>query len=173
MMQPSSSIRRDPLDRDPWSAPESSVIHSQGHGSAVDWWTFSILLYELLHGATSFKSSDNRATLDNVVGQSLSFLETLLASLVAQDLIQGLLVKDLKRRITYLKGATKIKQHLFFEGINWDLVRIITLPHVPNPINFSQFWSKEKKNAKSGLPGGNTRNKGNPNDLVYHDFEYF
>ncbi|XP_042412246.1 serine/threonine-protein kinase AGC1-7-like [Zingiber officinale] len=152
-------------------APE--IIRGQGHGSAVDWWTFGIFLYELLHAAMSFKRSDNRATLHNVVGQPLSFLETLLVSLVAQDLIQGLLVKDPKRRITYLKGTTKIKQHSFSEGINWALVRRITPPHVPDSINFSQFWSKEKKSAKSGLPGGNTRNKGNPNDLVYHDFEYF
>ncbi|KAG6532557.1 hypothetical protein ZIOFF_006403 [Zingiber officinale] len=119
-------------------------------------------MYELLHRATSFKRFDNRATLHNVVGQPLSFLETLLASLVAQE-----------RRITYLKGAMKIKQHPFFEGINWALVRRTTPPHIPDSINFSQFWSKEKKSAKSGLPGGNTRNKGNPNDLVYHDFEYF
>ncbi|CAD6251070.1 unnamed protein product [Miscanthus lutarioriparius] len=52
-------------------APE--IIRGDGHGSAVDWWTFGIFLYELLHGATPFKGSGNRATLFNVVAQPLRF----------------------------------------------------------------------------------------------------
>ncbi|EAZ43947.1 hypothetical protein OsJ_28567 [Oryza sativa Japonica Group] len=42
-------------------APE--IIKGEGHGSAVDWWTFGIFLYELLFGKTPFKGSGNRATL--------------------------------------------------------------------------------------------------------------
>ncbi|KAK1581008.1 hypothetical protein Q3G72_002270 [Acer saccharum] len=50
-------------------APE--IIKGEGHGSAVDRWTFGIFLYELLFGKTPFKGSKNRATLFNVVGQPL------------------------------------------------------------------------------------------------------
>jgi serine/threonine protein kinase len=50
-------------------APE--IIKGEGHGSAVDWWTFGIFLYELLFGKTPFKGAGNRATLFNVVGQPL------------------------------------------------------------------------------------------------------
>ncbi|KAK8959496.1 Serine/threonine-protein kinase KIPK [Platanthera guangdongensis] len=38
-------------------APE--IIKGDGHGSAVDWWTFGIFLYELLYGRTPFKGSGN------------------------------------------------------------------------------------------------------------------
>ncbi|EEC80425.1 hypothetical protein OsI_22604 [Oryza sativa Indica Group] len=54
-------------------APE--IIKGEGHGSAVDWWTFGIFLYELLFGKTPFKGSGNRATLFNVIGQPLRFPE--------------------------------------------------------------------------------------------------
>ncbi|KAG6507004.1 hypothetical protein ZIOFF_032339 [Zingiber officinale] len=85
----------------------------------------------------------------------------------------GNAIKDPKRRITYLRRVIEIKQHPFFEGINWALAWSITPPHFHDPVNFSQFRSKKKKNTESGLPGGNTENKGNSNDLVYYDFEYF
>ncbi|WRX21394.1 Protein kinase domain - like 10 [Theobroma cacao] len=52
-------------------APE--IIRGDGHGSAVDWWTFGIFLYELLLGRTPFKGNGNRETLFNVLlsGQKL------------------------------------------------------------------------------------------------------
>ncbi|URE05108.1 hypothetical protein MUK42_20740 [Musa troglodytarum] len=151
-------------------APE--IIRGEGHGSAVDWWTFGIFLYELLHGTTPFKGSGNRATLHNVVGQPLRFPESPLVSLVARDLIQGLLVKDPQKRIAYHRGATEIKQHPFFDGINWALVRSMTPPHIPDPVNYNQFASKEKKGSESGLSRSNA-NKGSSNDSSYLDFEYF
>lgn len=151
-------------------APE--IIRGEGHGSAVDWWTFGIFLYELLHGTTPFKGSGNRATLHNVVGQPLRFPESPLVSLVARDLIQGLLVKDPQKRIAYHRGATEIKQHPFFDGINWALVRSMTPPHIPDPVNYNQFVSKEKKGSESGL-SGSSANKGSSNDSSYLDFEYF
>ncbi|GFS45882.1 D6 protein kinase like 2 [Actinidia rufa] len=100
-------------------APE--IIKGEGHGSAVDWWTFGIFLYELLFGKTPFKGSVNQATLFNVVGQPLRFPESPVVSFSARDLIRGLLVKEPQHRLAYKKGATEIKQHPFFEGVNWAL----------------------------------------------------
>ncbi|CDP17100.1 unnamed protein product [Coffea canephora] len=52
-------------------APE--IINGEGHGSAIDWWTFGNFHYELLFGKIPFKGSGNRATLFNVVEQPLQF----------------------------------------------------------------------------------------------------
>ncbi|XP_015971430.1 protein kinase PVPK-1 [Arachis duranensis] len=110
-------------------APE--IIKGEGHGSAVDWWTFGIFLYELLFGRTPFKGSANRATLFNVVGQPLRFPETPTVSFAARDLIRGLLVKEPQNRLAYRRGATEIKQHPFFHNVNWALIRCASPPEVP------------------------------------------
>ncbi|KAJ1408688.1 Serine/threonine-protein kinase, active site [Sesbania bispinosa] len=155
-------------------APE--IIKGEGHGSAVDWWTFGIFLYELLHGTTPFKGAGYKATLFNVVGQPLRFPETPQISSTARDLIKGLLVKEPQKRIAYKRGATEIKQHPFFEGVNWALVRSAMPPHVPEPIDFSKYASKdtapppEKKMADNNIAPDK---KSNSTTDSYVEFEYF
>lgn len=155
-------------------APE--IIKGEGHGSAVDWWTFGIFLYELLHGKTPFKGAGNRATLFNVVGQPLKFPETPGVSFAARDLIRGLLVKDPQHRLAYKRGATEIKQHPFFEGVNWALIRSLVPPDVPKPFDFD---FSAKKTASTAPPAsanvaekqqqdGNSETSGS-----YLDFDFF
>ncbi|KAG9141994.1 hypothetical protein Leryth_009350 [Lithospermum erythrorhizon] len=115
-------------------APE--IVRGEGHGSAVDWWTFGIFLYELLFGKTPFKGTGNRATLFNVVGQPLRFPDAPSVSFAARDLIRGLLVKEPQNRLAYRRGATEIKQHPFFQSINWALIRCATPPDVKTPYDF-------------------------------------
>ncbi|CBI24125.3 unnamed protein product, partial [Vitis vinifera] len=148
-------------------APE--IIRGEGHGSAVDWWTFGIFLYELLHGTTPFKGQGNRATLFNVVGQPLRFPDTPTVSFMARDLIRGLLVKEPQKRIAYKRGATEIKQHPFFEGVNWALVRSAMPPHIPEPVDFGHFASKESGHAeKKNSDTGGDKHKNSPNDASYN-----
>ncbi|CAN1193951.1 Serine/threonine-protein kinase D6PKL2 [Linum perenne] len=118
-------------------APE--IIKGEGHGSAVDWWTLGIFIYELLFGKTPFKGSGNRATLFNVVGQPLRFPDAPVVSFSARDLIRGLLVKEPQNRLAYKRGATEIKQHPFFEGINWALIRCASPPEIPKPVEIEQI----------------------------------
>ncbi|XP_010908772.2 protein kinase PINOID 2 [Elaeis guineensis] len=110
-------------------APE--IIRGDGHGSSVDWWTFGIFLYELLFGRTPFKGSGNEETLVNVANQSLKFPNSPAVSSHARDLIRGLLIKEPENRLGSIKGAAEIKQHLFFQGINWALIRCATPPETP------------------------------------------
>ncbi|KAK7844399.1 serine/threonine-protein kinase kipk1 [Quercus suber] len=111
-------------------APE--IIKGAGHGAAVDWWTFGVFLYELLYGRTPFKGGNNDETLANVVLQSLKFPDSPLVSFQARDLIRGLLVKEPENRLGSMKGAAEIKQHPFFEGLNWALIRCTTPPELPD-----------------------------------------
>ncbi|GAA0138344.1 hypothetical protein LIER_00105 [Lithospermum erythrorhizon] len=142
-------------------APE--IIKGEGHGSAVDWWTFGIFLHELLYGRTPFKGSSNRATLLNVVGQQLKFRDSSASSYAARDLIRGLLVKEPQHRLGTKKGATDIKQHPFFKGVNWALIRCSTPPNVPRPVD-AELPSKSGQVKSAGVRGGSNK---------YLDFEFF
>jgi serine/threonine protein kinase len=156
-------------------APE--IIRNEGHGSAVDWWTFGIFIYELLHGATPFKGQGNKETLYNVIRQPLRFPEYSQVSSTAKDLIKGLLVKEPQKRIAYKRGATEIKQHPFFEGVNWALIRGETPPHLPEPVDFSCYLKKEKDSAPAAVDGGEKKKMRefakSGSDPDYIDFEYF
>lgn len=146
-------------------APE--IIKGEGHGSAVDWWTFGIFLYELLFGKTPFKGSGNRATLFNVVGQPLRFPESPIVSFSARDLIRGLLVKDPQHRLGYKRGTTEIKQHPFFEGVNWALIRCASPPDVPKPVELDRPPKPAPANDKVA-PAANQKGPDN-----FLEFEFF
>ncbi|XP_068651916.1 protein kinase PINOID 2-like [Aristolochia californica] len=117
-------------------APE--VIAGSGHGSAVDWWTLGVFLFELLYGTTPFKGENNEKTLINIIKQPLIFPKIALKSrkdaeelAKAQDLISKLLVKNPKNRLGGSKGSVEIKRHEFFKGINWALIRSVRPPEAP------------------------------------------
>ncbi|CAI8614819.1 unnamed protein product [Vicia faba] len=128
-------------------APE--IIKEEGHGAAVDWWTFGVFLYELLYGRTPFKGYNNEETLANVVSQSLRFPDDPLVSFEAKDLIRGLLVKEPENRLGSERGAAEIKKHPFFEGLNWALIRCATPPELPEFCDFGVFdTASQGKGAK-------------------------
>ncbi|KAI5071275.1 hypothetical protein GOP47_0013526 [Adiantum capillus-veneris] len=110
------------------------MIQGQGHGNAVDWWTFGIFLFELLYGKTPFRGSCNEQTLLNIIKQQLRFPEWGHVHIGddAKSLIEGLLEKDPRKRLGSFKGAGEIKQHPFFRGVNWALIRSTQPPEVPN-----------------------------------------
>lgn len=129
-------------------APE--IIKGDGHGSAVDWWTFGIFLFELLYGNTPFKGPTNEDTLANIVSQSLKFPGTPIVSFHARDLIRGLLIKDPENRLGSVKGAAEIKQHPFFGGLNWALIRCAAPPELPKFRDFgtsAPSMAAQKENA--------------------------
>uniref|UniRef100_A0A803QM25 non-specific serine/threonine protein kinase n=1 Tax=Cannabis sativa TaxID=3483 RepID=A0A803QM25_CANSA len=152
-------------------APE--IIRGDGHGSAVDWWTFGIFLYELLHGKTPFKGNGNRETLFNVVGQPLKFPSGSNVSFAAKDLIRGLLVKDPQKRLGSKRGATEIKQHPFFESVNWALIRGTQPPEIPKPVDLE--FLNNNTTSKSPMPPNNkeTPYLDRSSSGLYLEFEFF
>ncbi|XP_078447151.1 serine/threonine-protein kinase D6PK-like [Wolffia australiana] len=145
-------------------APE--IIKGEGHGSAVDWWTFGIFLHELLYGRTPFKGTGNRATLFNVVGQQLRFPELPATSFAGRDLIRALLVKEPQQRLGVKRGAAEIKQHPFFDGVNWALIRCSTPPEIPRVVEPDP--SPTKAPMQPAAAANDVKHGGK-----YLDFEFF
>ncbi|KAI3793819.1 hypothetical protein L1987_36441 [Smallanthus sonchifolius] len=110
-------------------APE--IVSGEGHGSAVDWWTLGIFMFELFYGVTPFRGVDNELTLANIVARALEFPKEPVIPATAKDLISQLLVKDPAKRLGSTMGASAIKKHSFFQGVNWALLRCTTPPYVP------------------------------------------
>ncbi|KAJ8447278.1 hypothetical protein Cgig2_013055 [Carnegiea gigantea] len=152
-------------------APE--IIKGEGHGSAVDWWTFGIFLHELLYGRTPFKGLGNRATLFNVVGQQLKFPDSPSTSFTSRDLIRGLLVKEPQNRLGVKRGAAEVKQHPFFEGVNWALIRCSTPPDIPrlveaeSPGKFGVVDTTGVGSASQRVASEDMRSGGDGSSIMY------
>jgi len=113
-------------------APE--VINAAGHAAPVDWWSFGILMYELLYGFTPFRGARREETFENILRNPLTFPSKPVVSEPCQDLIRQLLVKDPAKRLGTRAGAEEIKKHEFFKGVNWALVRNEQPPYVPRKV---------------------------------------
>ncbi|KAI4344097.1 hypothetical protein L6164_011367 [Bauhinia variegata] len=151
-------------------APE--VISGQGHGSAVDWWTFGVFLYEMLYGRTPFKGENNEKTLINILKQPLTFPRIAVSiskefeeMVRVQDLISKLLVKNPKKRIGSCMGSVEIKRHEFFKGVNWALIRSVRPPEVPSEMNKLRI-------NRVLLPKLSKKDRDEPYQ-INHNFDYF
>ncbi|KAH7518222.1 hypothetical protein FEM48_Zijuj09G0148600 [Ziziphus jujuba var. spinosa] len=113
-------------------APE--IITGAGHSSAIDWWALGILLYEMLYGRTPFRGKNRQKAFANILHKDLTFPSSIPVSLAARQLINALLQRDPTSRLGSNSGANEIKQHPFFRGINWPLIRCMSPPSLEAPL---------------------------------------
>ena len=112
-----------------YAPPE--MICREGHTFMCDWWSFGVLLYELLYGNTPFFNEDTNRMYDLIKSGSISFPKYIIlegkekkykVSEDAKDLISKLLEKDPGIRLGR-KGLKEIKKHPFFNSIKFDSIR--------------------------------------------------
>lgn len=113
-------------------APE--VINAAGHGPEVDWWSLGILIHELVFGYTPFRGSHRDGTFSNILRKPLTFPDKPEVSGSCKSLIMALLVRDPSKRLGSKAGAEEIKQHPFFDSIDWQLIRNEQPPFTPKPV---------------------------------------
>ncbi|MFS7954159.1 putative protein kinase AGC-RSK-2 family [Helianthus anomalus] len=113
-------------------APE--IITGAGHTSAIDWWAVGILIYEMLYGRTPFRGKNRQKTFANILHKDLTFPSSIPVSLAARQLIHALLNRDPSARLGSNGGATAIKEHAYFRGINWALIRCMSPPALDAPL---------------------------------------
>lgn len=121
-------------------APE--VFLQRGYTQDCDWWSVGCIMYEMLVGYPPFCSDTPTETYRKVMNwkETLQFPSDVDISAEAKDLIVRLLC-SVDTRIS-LKD---LKNHPFFEGIDWNDVRsmrppfIPRLDHVTDTRNFDEF----------------------------------
>jgi len=127
-----------------YMAPE--ILLRKGHGTAVDWWSFGVLIYEMLTGSPPFVDNNRTATYHKVLKGKLSLPAYLTAD--AKSLLRKLLQRKVSKR---LKTAAEVKAQPFFASVNWDDVyhKRLQSPFVPKVeglhdcSNFDSRFTKE------------------------------
>ncbi len=128
-------------------APE--VFGPKGYDETVDWWSVGVILFEMLVGYPPFFSDDSSITCQKILHWKKTLVIPPEANLspAATDIIKKLIC-DADKRLGR-NGAKEIKDHPFFEGIDWKTIRSIQAPYIP-PVssptsneNFDPFEEEE------------------------------
>ena len=87
--------------------------------TASKWWTLGAFLYEMLTGLPPFYDENEEQRCRNILSEPLVVPRLLPES--TQDFLHKLLTQKPDDRLGY-KGASEIKAHRYFDGLNWDKV---------------------------------------------------
>ncbi|KAL5457363.1 hypothetical protein EMCRGX_G034612 [Ephydatia muelleri] len=100
-----------------YMAPE--VVNRKGHGTTADWWSFGVLMYEMLTGSLPFQGENRKATMTLILKAKLGMPQFL--SPDAQALLRVLFKRNPVNRLGHgPEGIKQIKSHVFFKTINWE-----------------------------------------------------
>uniref|UniRef100_A0A8C4DEC6 Ribosomal protein S6 kinase n=1 Tax=Dicentrarchus labrax TaxID=13489 RepID=A0A8C4DEC6_DICLA len=100
-----------------YMAPE--VVNRQGHIHSADWWSFGVLMFEMLTGALPFQGKDRKETMNLILKARLGMPQFL--SSEAQSLLRALFKRNPANRLgSGADGAEEIKRHGFFSTIDWN-----------------------------------------------------
>ncbi|KAF1840081.1 Pkinase-domain-containing protein [Cucurbitaria berberidis CBS 394.84] len=131
-------------------APE--VIRNTGHGTAVDWWAFGILVYEFLVGQPPFWDQNPMKIYEQIVEGRVRYPSAMSSD--ARDLISGLCTVDTSKRLGNISGRSqRVKDHPWFKNIDWDKLynREVDgpiVPHLRGPADTRNFDEYEPESAK-------------------------
>ncbi|XP_018571360.1 ribosomal protein S6 kinase 2 beta isoform X2 [Anoplophora glabripennis] len=139
-----------------YMAPE--VVNRKGHTFAADWWSFGVLMFEMLTGALPFQGSNRKDTMTQILKAKLGMPPNL--SPEAQSLLRVLFKRNPANRLGAGPGGVEdLKKHEFFATIDFDalLAKKIRPPFQPvvcgpeDAYFDSEFTSKTPKDSP-GVP---------------------
>ncbi|XP_078538765.1 ribosomal protein S6 kinase alpha-1 isoform X1 [Lissotriton helveticus] len=100
-----------------YMAPE--VVNRQGHTHSADWWSYGVLMFEMLTGSLPFQGKDRKETMTLILKAKLAMPQFL--SNEAQSLLRALFKRNPNNRLgSSMDCAEEIKRHPFFSTIDWN-----------------------------------------------------
>uniref|UniRef100_A0A8C7BY37 Protein kinase C delta n=1 Tax=Neovison vison TaxID=452646 RepID=A0A8C7BY37_NEOVI len=129
-------------------APE--ILQGLKYSFSVDWWSFGVLLYEMLIGQSPFHGDDEDELFESIRVDTPHYPRWITKE--SKDILEKLLERDTSKR---LGVSGNIKIHPFFKTINWTLLEKRAVeppfkPKVKSPGDFSNF-DQEFLNEKARL----------------------
>ncbi|KAF9278889.1 hypothetical protein BGZ68_008250 [Mortierella alpina] len=109
-------------------APE--ILRAAEYSYAVDWWSLGTLLYEMLTGITPFWAENHAQMYQRVLEDELEFPPEM--DHYAMSFIAGLLERDPDHRLGS-QGAAYVKDHPYFDLVDWELAiqKKLPCPYIP------------------------------------------
>uniref|UniRef100_A0AAQ4QP96 Ribosomal protein S6 kinase n=1 Tax=Gasterosteus aculeatus aculeatus TaxID=481459 RepID=A0AAQ4QP96_GASAC len=99
-----------------YMAPE--VVNRRGHTQSADWWSFGVLMFEMLTGSLPFQGKDRKETMALILKAKLGMPQFL--STEVQSLLRALFKRNPANRLgAGPDGVEEIKRHRFFASIDW------------------------------------------------------
>lgn len=102
-------------------APE--ILKGAKYSASVDWWSFGVLLFEMLIGQSPFHGEDEDMLFDSILHDSLQFPRFLTKD--AQNCVSKFLERDPSKRLGVLEDP---RRHAFFKSIDFDKLEKREIP---------------------------------------------
>uniref|UniRef100_A0AAY4EKH1 non-specific serine/threonine protein kinase n=1 Tax=Denticeps clupeoides TaxID=299321 RepID=A0AAY4EKH1_9TELE len=100
-----------------YMAPE--VVNRRGHTQSADWWSFGVLMFEMLTGSLPFQGKNRKETMALILKAKLGMPQFL--SPEVQSLLRALFKRNPSNRLgAGPDGVEEIKRHSFFGTIDWN-----------------------------------------------------
>ncbi|KAK6921270.1 Protein kinase domain [Dillenia turbinata] len=162
--------KRSAVGTPDYLAPE--ILLGTGHGTSADWWSVGVILFELIVGIPPFNAEHPQTIFDNILNRNIPWPHVPEEmSLEAQDLIDKLLTEDPYQRLG-ARGASEVKQHVFFKDINWDTLarqKAAFVPSSESAFDTSYFTSRFSWNTADDHPYGASDFEGSSDSGILSD----
>ncbi|XP_072928048.1 protein kinase C delta type-like [Hemitrygon akajei] len=150
-------------------APE--ILLGQRYGFSVDWWSFGVLLYEMLIGQSPFHGDDEDELFESIRVDTPHYPRWITKE--SKDILERLFERDPVKR---LGVSGNIKQHNFFKTVNWTALEKRELeppfkPKVKSAGDYSNF-DREFLSEKPRLSQGDKNLIDSMDQTAFHGFSY-
>ncbi|GAA5849906.1 hypothetical protein JCM5353_009060 [Sporobolomyces roseus] len=153
-------------------APE--IFLQQGYGQECDWWSLGSIMFECLVGYPPFCSENAHDTYRKIIDwkNQLWFPEDVRLSREAEDMIRRMITSSDQR--LGRNSADEIKAHPFFAGVDWNTIRNIESPFIPQlrSLTDTSYFPTEDLGDVPEQPQGSESTSGGSKDLAFLGYTF-
>lgn len=134
-------------------APEV-LLDETGYTKMVDFWSLGVLIFEMCCGWSPFYAENTQQMYKNIAFGKVRFPKEVLSA-EGRSFVKRLLNRNPKHRLGAENDARELREHPFFNDIDWDLLRDKKIPppfkpHLSSETDTSNF-DPEFTNASTSI----------------------